>query len=69
MKRRGLVGGGGAVRDVEPERCRLAGTVFFGAIVVTDGLKSETKCKQEAMRNEGAHQKCLEGKSFRRGYL
>ena len=55
MKRCGSVGGGGAAWDVESERCCLDGTVFFGAIVVTDGLKSETKCTQEAIEDEGVH--------------
>ena len=55
--------------DVEQEQCRLAGTVFFGAIVVTEGSKFETKCTQEAIGDEGAHQKHLEGKSVRHGYL
>ena len=55
MKRRGSAGGGGAAWDVESERCCLAGTVFFGAIVVTNVLKSETKCTQEAIEDEGAH--------------
>ena len=43
MKRRGLSGGGGAAQDVEPEWCCLAGIVFLGAIVVTDGSESEKK--------------------------
>ena len=43
MKWRGSSGGGGVTRDVEPERCRLAGMVFLGAVVVTYGLKSEKK--------------------------
>ena len=43
MKRRGSSGGGGATLDVEPEWCRLAGTVFLGAIVVNDGSKFEKK--------------------------
>ena len=30
-------GGGGFARDVEPEQCRLDGTVFLGAIVVAVG--------------------------------
>ena len=69
MKWCGSAGGGGAAWDVELKRCRLAGIVFFGAIMVTDGSKSETKCTQEAIGNEGAHQKRLEGKSIRCGYL
>ena len=28
---------------MEPKRCRLVGTVFLGAIVVTDGSKFEKK--------------------------
>ena len=43
MKRRGSSGEGGASRDVEPEQCCLAGTVFLGSIVVTDGSKSVKK--------------------------
>ena len=43
MKRRISSEGGGAARDVEPEWCRLAGAVFLGAIVVTDGSKFEKK--------------------------
>ena len=43
MKRRGSSEGGGATRDVESERCHLVGTVFLGAIVVTDSSKSEKK--------------------------
>ena len=43
MKQRGSSEGGGAAWDVEPERCRLAGTFFLGAIVVMEDLKSEKK--------------------------
>ena len=47
---------------MEPERCRLAGTVFLDTIVVTNGSKSEKKkCTQEETRDEGAHQKLLGG--------
>ena len=51
MKRCGSSGGGGAARDVEPERCHLVGTVFLGAIVVTDSSKSEKK-KMHTRRNK-----------------
>ena len=61
MKRRGSSGGEGATRDVEPERCRLAGTVFLGTIIVTDGSKSEKKCTQEEIGDEGTHQKLFGG--------
>ena len=37
MNRRRSSGGGGFARDVEPERCRLAGTIFLGARVVAVG--------------------------------
>ena len=43
MKRRGLSGGEGDAWDVELEWCLLAGTVFLGDIVVTDGSKFEKK--------------------------
>ena len=71
MKQCGSSGGGGVARDVEPERCRLDGTVFLGAIVVTDGSKSEKKkCTQEETRDKGAQQKKGGGKkSGHRGYL
>ena len=47
---------------MEPERCRLAGTVFFGAIKVIDGSKSEKKNAHKETGNEGAHQKSFRGK-------
>ena len=70
MKRRGSFGGGGAARDVEPERCRLARMVFLGAIIVIDGSKSEKKNAHEK-KNEtkGRTKNCLEGTNVRRWYL
>ena len=57
MKQRGSSGGGGVARDVELEQCHLAGTLFLGAIVVTDGSKSEKKKKKKK-----AHKKKQETK-------
>ena len=63
MKWHGSSEGGGAARDVEPELCCLAGTVFLGAIVVTNGSKSEIKnAHKKKIGDEGAHQKWEEGK-------
>ena len=70
MKWCGSSRGGGAAWDVESERCRLAGTVFLGAIVVTNGLKSEKKNgTQEEQETMGRTKKRLERKSVRHGYL
>ena len=71
MKRCRLSGGGGAAWDVEPEQCRLAVTVFLGAIVVTDDSKSEKKKNAHKKKQEtkGRTKNCLEGKSVRYGYL
>ena len=44
VKRCGSAGGGGAALYMDPEQCRLAGTVLFGAIVIIDCSKSKTKC-------------------------
>ena len=60
MKWNGSSGVQGATQDVKLEQCRLAGTVFLGAIVVTDGSKSEKKKKkkkgtQEEIGDEGSH--------------
>ena len=65
MKRCGSSGGGGAAWDVEPERCLLAGTVFLGAIVVTDGSKSEKKkMAHKKNRRRWGTQKWVEGKKW-----
>ena len=64
MKRRGSFGGGGAAWDVESERCRLAKTVFLGAIVVTGGSKSKKKCTQEGVGDKGEHLKMGGGKKI-----
>ena len=70
MKRRGSSGGGGATRDVELERCRLVGTVFFSAIIVIDGLKYEKKNAHKKKHETKGHTKnCLEGINVLRGYL
>ena len=50
---------------MEPEQCRLAGTVFLGTIVVTNDSKSEKKkCTQEETGDEGSHKKQVEGKKW-----
>ena len=67
MKRRGLSGGGGAAQDVEPEWCCLAGIVFLGAIVVTDGSESEKKMHTRRNRRRSVEQKLVEGKNGHRG--
>ena len=57
MNQRGSSGRGGSARNVEPERCRLDGTVFLGAIVVAVGLKSTEKknAHQTRARDKGSH--------------
>ena len=64
MKRRRSSEGGGAAWDVEPEQCRLAGTTFFDAIVVTDGSKSEKKKSAHKKKQEtkGCTKKTFGGK-------
>ena len=47
MNQRGSSGEGGAARDVEPERCRLVGTDFLGAIIVAVGYKYAKKKKKK----------------------
>ena len=70
MKWRASSEGGGAARDVEPERCRLAGMVFFGAIMVIDGSKSKKKnAHKKKQEKKGRNKNLLEGKSVNRGYL
>ena len=63
MKRFRSFGGGGATWDVESERCRLAGTVFLGTIVVTDGSKSKKNAHKKNRRRWGT-QKRVEGKKM-----
>ena len=63
MNRRRSSGGGGAARDMELERCRHAGTVFLGAIVVAVGYKSTKSAHQTRTGDEGAHKKRVEGKN------
>ena len=62
MNRRGSSGGGGAARDVEPERCRLDGTVFLGAIIVAVGKKYAKTAHQTRAGDEGPHKKRVEKK-------
>ena len=70
MKQRGLAGVGGAAQDVEPKRRRLAGTVFFGAIIVTDGSKSgKRNAHKKKQKTKGRTKNCLEGTNVFRGYL
>ena len=54
---------------MEPERCRLAGTVFFGAIKVIDGSKSKKNAHKKKQETKGRTKNRLDGKSVRRGYL
>ena len=53
---------------MERERCRLAGTVFLGAIIVTNGSKSEKKAHKKKHETNGCTKNCLEGIIVRRGY-
>ena len=70
MKQRGLAGVGGAAQDVEPKRCRLDRTVFFGAIIVTDGLKSgKRNAHKNKKKTKGRTKNYLEGTNVCRGYL
>ena len=69
MNQRVLSGGGGATSDVEPERCRLAGTVFLGAIIVTDDSKSEKNAHKKKQETKGRTKNCFEGANVRCGYL
>ena len=70
MNQRGSSGEGGVARDVEPERCRLAGTVFLGAIVVAVGYKStkKTHTRQE-QETKGRTKNGWREKMDSRGYL
>ena len=57
-------GGGGAAYDVEPEQCRLVGTVFLGAIAISVNLKYEKKCTLERVEYEGMHKEGWREKKF-----
>ena len=49
---------------MEPEWCRLVGTVFFGAIVVTDGLKFEKKKNAHKKKQETKGRTKMGGKKL-----
>ena len=49
---------------MELERCLLAGTVFLGAIVVTDGSKSEKKNGTQEEQETMGHTKTGGGKKM-----
>ena len=55
---------------MEPDQCRLAGTVFLGAIVVTNGSKSK---KKNAHKKKQGTKACTKNrwkeKNGHRGYL
>ena len=46
MNRCGSSRGGGAAREVEPDRCPLAGVDFLGAIAVELGMQISKKNKK-----------------------
>ena len=69
MKWNGSSGVQGATQDVKLEQCRLAGIVFLGAIVVTDGSKSEKRKKEKKRhtrrnRRRRVAQKRVKGKKW-----
>ena len=62
MKRSKYTEEGGSTRDVESGQCRLAGTVFLSAIIVTDGSNSEKKnAHKKKQETKGCSKNCLEG--------
>ena len=70
MKRCGSSEGGGAAWDAKPERCSLVAKVFLGAIVVTDGSKSEKKNAHKKEQETKGRTKNRRGeKNSHRGYL
>ena len=66
MNQRGSFGGGGVAYEVEPERCRLAGTDFLGAMVVVIWSKSTKISRKMREEVEGvAKKKMYEGENDR----
>ena len=57
-----LSGGGGSARDVEPDRCCLAGTDFLGAMVVDFGYRSAKTTNLMKAGDEKAAKNWVEGK-------
>ena len=53
MNRRGSSGRGGATREVEPDRCLLAGVDFLGSIDVDLGLGIYKQDKKQEWERKG----------------